>query len=121
MSFGGSDVSHQEGLMARNGVPYLTIVLTTGLLSGTQAADLKTVDRRVEREPKYQTGKPEYCLLVFGATAEARVWLVKDGDVLYVDRNGNGDLTDDGEKITRFVPKQGEARKVFDHSLMFRA
>jgi hypothetical protein len=106
--------------MAWNGVLYLTIVLATNLLSGTQAADLKTVDRRVEREPKYQSGKPEYCLLVFGAKAESRVWLVKDGDVLYVDRNGNGDLTEDGEKITRFVPKKGEARKVFEKGLMFR-
>ena len=31
--------------------------------------------------------------------AKARVWLVLDGDILYVDRNGNGDLTDEGEKI----------------------
>jgi hypothetical protein len=106
--------------MAWNGVSYLAIVLTTSLLSGTQAADLKTVDRRVEREPKYQSGKPEYCLLVFGARAEARVWLVKDGDVLHVDRNGNGDLTEVGEKVTRFVPKIGAARKVFEKSLLFR-
>ena len=27
------------------------------------------------------------------------MWLVFDGDTLYVDRNGNGDLTDPGEKI----------------------
>src|SRR5262249_7598960 len=25
-------------------------------------------------------------------------WLVRDGDVLYVDRNGNGDLTEKGER-----------------------
>src|SRR5436853_400879 len=99
--------------MAGNGMSCLAIVLVVGFQPATQAADLKTIDRRVEREPKYHSGKPEYCLLVFGAKAEARVWLVKDGDVLYVDRNGNGDLTEDGEKITRFVPKKGEARKVF--------
>jgi hypothetical protein len=29
-----------------------------------------------------------------------RVWLVLDGDVLYVDRNGNGDLTEKGERNT---------------------
>ncbi len=28
-----------------------------------------------------------------------RVWLVLDGDALYVDRNGNGDLTEPGEKV----------------------
>jgi hypothetical protein len=37
-------------------------------------------------------------LLVFGTDARDRVWLVHDGDTLFVDRNGNGDLTDDGEK-----------------------
>ncbi len=26
-------------------------------------------------------------------------WLVRDGDTLYVDRNGNGDLTEPGEKV----------------------
>ena len=27
------------------------------------------------------------------------MWLVQDGDVLYVDRNGNGDLTEPDERI----------------------
>jgi hypothetical protein len=36
---------------------------------------------------------------VFGPEAKTRVWLVLDGDVLYVDRNGNGDLTEDGERV----------------------
>src|SRR5262249_16722786 len=31
--------------------------------------------------------------------AKRRVWLVHDGDRLYVDRNGNGDLTDEGEEV----------------------
>src|SRR5262249_4307689 len=43
--------------------------------------------------------KPRYCLLVFGPEAKTRVWLVLDGDVLYVDRNGNGDLTEAGERM----------------------
>ena len=29
--------------------------------------------------------------------AQTRVWIVQDGDTLYVDRNGNGDLTEPGE------------------------
>jgi hypothetical protein len=37
---------------------------------------------------------------VFGPEGKDRVWLVLDGDTLYVDRNGNGDLTEYGEKIT---------------------
>jgi hypothetical protein len=42
---------------------------------------------------------PRYCLLVFGPEARTRVWLVQDGATLYVDRNGNGDLTEAGEKV----------------------
>jgi hypothetical protein len=40
-----------------------------------------------------------YCLLVFGPEAKTRVWLVVDGDTLYVDRNGNGDLTGAGKRV----------------------
>jgi hypothetical protein len=38
---------------------------------------------------------------VFGEKADTRVWLVLDGDRLYVDRNGNGDLTEDGEYMDK--------------------
>jgi hypothetical protein len=62
------------------------------------AADLSKIDRTLVKEPRYK-GKPGYCLLVFGADAKTRVWLVKDGDTLYLDRNGNGDLTEDGERL----------------------
>src|SRR5262249_36563246 len=47
----------------------------------------------------YQTKTPRYCMLVFGPEARTRVWLVVDGDVLYVDRNGNGDLTEPADRI----------------------
>ncbi len=63
------------------------------------AADLSKVDRRIAKEPTYKTKTPTYCLLVFGAEAETRVWLVLDGDQLYVDRNANGDMTEDGEAV----------------------
>src|SRR5262249_19705371 len=43
--------------------------------------------------------------LVFGPEAADRVWLVVDGDTLYVDRNGNGDLTEPGEKIVAKAEK----------------
>jgi hypothetical protein len=62
------------------------------------AADLSKIDRSLVKEPSYK-GKQGYCLLVFGADAKTRVWLVKDGDTLYLDRNGNGDLTEDGERL----------------------
>ncbi len=62
----------------------------------SSATDLTKIDRSVGKEPTYK-GKPRYCLLVFGPQAGARVWLVEDGETLYVDRNGNGDLTEAGE------------------------
>jgi hypothetical protein len=38
-------------------------------------------------------------LLVFGPEAKTKVWLVIDGDTLYVDRNGNGDITEKDERV----------------------
>jgi hypothetical protein len=66
----------------------------------TTAADLSKIDRTVVKEPRYQS-KPGYCLVVFGQRASTRVWLVLDGDDLYVDRNGNGDLTEPQKKVHR--------------------
>ena len=65
----------------------------------TEGEPLQHIDRKIAKEPAYQS-KPKYCLLVFGQEAKTHVWLVQDGDTLYVDRNGNGDLTEAGEKIT---------------------
>lgn len=62
------------------------------------AADLSKIDRVIAKEPAYRS-KPKYCLLVFGPEAQTRVWLVQDGDTLYVDRNGNGDLTEAAKKV----------------------
>src|SRR5947207_1342564 len=76
------------------------IVLVTALVitSPLSAADLSQVERSLVKAPVYKS-KPRYCLLAFGPEAKMRVWLVQDGDTLYVDRNGNGDLTEGGEKI----------------------
>ena len=60
------------------------------------AADLAAVSRAIKKEPVYAGKTPRYALLVLGPDAKDRVWLVRDGDALYADRNGNGDLTDDG-------------------------
>lgn len=76
------------------GVTCLTILLTPPAV----AADLGKVERKILREPSYRSN-PKYCLLVFGPKATTRVWLVLDGDTLYVDRNGNGDLTEEDEKV----------------------
>jgi hypothetical protein len=63
-----------------------------------EGGDLRKIDRTIAKEPVYQ-GRPKYCLLVFGPEAKTRVWLVLDGDILYADRNGNGDLTETGKRF----------------------
>ncbi|HWB11328.1 MAG TPA: hypothetical protein VG826_19015 [Pirellulales bacterium] len=84
--------------------------ITALLLSLTlsQAADLTKIDRKIGPEPTYQA-QPKYCLLVFGRDAQHRVWLVHDGDTLYVDRNANGDLTEPAEKA-----KGGDDGRTFE-------
>src|SRR5690242_3715436 len=81
-------------------LPRLYPALITALLwgSGAGAVDLTRVDRTIRHEPVYKA-RPKYCLLVFGPKAKQRVWLVLDGNVLYVDRNGNGDLTEKGKRV----------------------
>ncbi len=59
---------------------------------------LDRVERRIAKEPKY-IATPRYALLVFGTQADSQVWMVEDGKTLYVDRNANSDLTDDGAPI----------------------
>ena len=76
------------------------LALAVGCLAAAPAwADPPGVDRTVGKEPAYRSRAPEYGLLAFGPDGRDRVWLIRDGDTLYVDRNGNGDLTDDGEPV----------------------
>jgi len=68
---------------------------------------LQSVDRRIQKEPEYIARRPLYGLLVFGPAAQKRIWLVLDHsepeaelyDVLYVDLNANGDLTESTERF----------------------
>jgi hypothetical protein len=83
-----------------------TCLSTIGLivLCATQTAhgvDLAKIDRVTAKEPAYQSKTPKYCLMVFGPEAKTRVWLVLDGEVLYVDRNGNGDLTGADKRVEK--------------------
>ena len=83
----------------------ITVVIVVGLswglpqLAPAAQRDLTKIERSIAAEPMYESASPKYCLLVFGPKAGTRVWLVHDGQTLYVDRNGNGDLTDEGEKL----------------------
>jgi hypothetical protein len=84
----------------------LIAVLTVWLTGGTvSAADLGKIERTIQKAPVYKTKTPRYGLLVFGPEAADRAWLVFDGDTLYVDRNGNGDLTEPGKKVAAKTDK----------------
>lgn len=70
-------------------------------------ADLSPADQPLVKEPRYHS-RPKYCLLAFGPEAKARAWLVQDDNTLYVDRNGNGDLTEEGEQVLAEKPGGGD-------------
>jgi hypothetical protein len=75
------------------------LLVAGGMALPTLAADLPKIDRTIAKEPTYRN-RPKYCLLVLGPEAKTRVWLVQDGNVLHIDRNANGDLTEKGETAT---------------------
>jgi hypothetical protein len=72
--------------------------------------DLAHIDRTIGKESQYQSS-PKYALAVFGPEAAFKVWLVLDGEVLYVDKNGDGDLTDPSERFC--LEKDEHGRFVF--------
>lgn len=76
-----------------------SLLLATFALSAgpAWAADLGKIERTIAKEPAYK-GTPKYCLLVFGAEAKFKAWLVVDDEAVHVDRNGNGDLTENGKR-----------------------
>jgi hypothetical protein len=78
--------------MARAVSLVLSLIVLGFSVSLAGATDLAKIDRTIGKEPRYRS-KPRYCLLVFGPEARHKVWLVHDGDTLYVDRQGKGDLT----------------------------
>jgi hypothetical protein len=76
------------------------LVKVEELSASLKDGQLGKIERKITKEPNY-TGSPRYALLILGADARAKVWMVEDGNHLYIDKNGNGDLTDDGPPITQ--------------------
>lgn len=98
------------------GVVLLAVILPLSPNDAT-SGELGKMDRTLKKEPAYQSKAPRYGLLVLGPKAGTRIWLVFDSvpdplrpgmarDYLYVDRNGNGDLTDPGERLEAVVHKR---------------
>jgi hypothetical protein len=73
-----------------------------GAAAAKSKSVLESVSREIGKEPKY-LHKPRYALVVLGTNADAKMWVVEDGETLYVDKNFNGDLTDDGPPVERKV------------------
>jgi hypothetical protein len=65
-----------------------------------RSMDYSQVDRTIAKEPAYHS-RPKYALLLFGKEAKLRVWVVLDGQTLYLDRNADGDLTGKDERFAR--------------------
>ena len=75
----------------------LFLLLAAGSLSTAEPLQVRD-DQLPIKEPDY-TESPRYALLLLGAEGTSAVWIVEDGTTLYVDQNGNRDLTDDGPPI----------------------
>ena len=81
--------------------------------SKSAAVDFSKVPRHLTEEPAYQSKSPQYCLLAFGAKLKHQVWLVRDGNRLFVDRNGDRKLTGIDEKVSETPMKARAGTSVF--------
>lgn len=70
-------------------------------------AQTLVVHRRVLKEPVYHQAQQQYLRLLLGQKPTREFWVVRDGFDFYIDRNGNGDLTELGEKVTATKPMLG--------------
>lgn len=90
--------------LAQGGAEKKAVRAGLGALAGGQEAapepiDFAKVDRTIGKLPELKSATPRYGLFLFGKQGEKRVWAVVDGDVLYLDRDADGDLTEEGERI----------------------
>src|SRR5581483_6053202 len=87
-------------------MPRLLLTITTTFCCAILFADqahaatnvVSHLDRAIIKEPTYQS-TPKYSLITLGNSGDVKVWMVEDGRRLFVDKNANGDLTDDGPPI----------------------
>lgn len=86
-------------LLILGGLPAISAVGMAGAAEAT-SPDLSRIPRVIARAPAFRAPEQRYCLLALGPEARSRVWLVLDGNDLYVDRNRNGNLTEPGERVT---------------------
>src|SRR5690242_19637384 len=91
--------SHAVGGLAMRRFICFAFAMTVLPFAGSAlGVDLTAIDRTISKLPELRSKSPGHCPLVFGPEAAKHVWLVHDDDVLYVDRNSNGDLTEADER-----------------------
>jgi len=80
---------------------FLGLTVALSAWAADPAHDLLPDGRTVpiRKLPALSSPTPRYCLIVFGRDARTRMWVVVDDRRLFIDRNGNGDLTEPGEMI----------------------
>jgi hypothetical protein len=91
------------------------LLLTAEPTRAVDVPDLGKIERRIAKEPAYKAEQPLYGLYVFGPEARTWVWAVLDKsrpdaadyDVLYFDRNADGDLTAPEDHIVGKVVADG--------------
>ncbi len=78
----------------------LSLLLMSCMLlpSQTRAVDLSAIRPKMVALPEFE-GSEALRVARIRPRRRQRIWLVCDGDVLYADRNGNGDLTEPDERV----------------------
>jgi hypothetical protein len=87
----GIRLGERCGMQSRFAILAGSVILLTALPA--YAVDYDKLDRKLTKEPTYQTKNPRYALLLFGPEGRLPIWVALDGEVLYVDLNSDGDLT----------------------------
>lgn len=92
-----------------------SLLLALATAGAAEPRELARIERSIKRQPEYTAEKPLFGLYAFGPEAKTRVWAVLDKsaadndqyDVLYFDRDGDGDLTDENERIAGKISEPG--------------
>lgn len=95
-------------------MPMLTaFLMLLSLCQQSTPVDFAKVPRAIEKQPTFVSSKPLYGLFLFGEKRDARVWAVLDQsrkdkpeyDVLYLDLEADGDLTQPSNRIAGTLAK----------------
>jgi hypothetical protein len=94
-------------------LPLGAILIWSASVTADEPSNLSKLGRHIRREPVYTAKQPLYGVLVFGPRADKPIWMALDKskpdaacyDVLYLDRNADGDLTASEERLIAKSPE----------------